>query len=268
MTTTGCWLDLSGHVAIVSPHLDDAVLSLGAFIARAVRQGARVDVVTVFAGDPDSNAPAEPWDASCGYLLAGEVAAARREEDQRACSMLGANPVWLAFTTLARQRGREAEIVSAIAAATAPAATVLMPGFPLTHPEHALCAAIALQVATPGTKLGLYVEQPYAVWELVGSSKLLGRFAIRAGQVARRAFARQEPASPLEREARGTHLVWKPQQSDRRDRAAKRKALWAYGSQLRGFGRGTIEQVWLYDWSWGGELIARLPREAKRIPAS
>ncbi|MDP9436492.1 MAG: PIG-L family deacetylase, partial [Actinomycetota bacterium] len=43
-----------GRVAVVSPHLDDAVFSLGASIRGAVRRGTRVEVLTVLAGLPDS----------------------------------------------------------------------------------------------------------------------------------------------------------------------------------------------------------------------
>ena len=41
---------LLGRLVVVSPHLDDAVLSLGATLAHAVESGATVEVLTVFAG--------------------------------------------------------------------------------------------------------------------------------------------------------------------------------------------------------------------------
>ncbi len=52
------------RVVVVSPHSDDAVLSLGAAIAAWARRGAEVEVLTVFALDPGSHAPAGGWDAS------------------------------------------------------------------------------------------------------------------------------------------------------------------------------------------------------------
>jgi LmbE family N-acetylglucosaminyl deacetylase len=52
-----------GDVAVVSPHLDDAALSLGAAIAALTRSGRTVRVVTPFAGDPSSDAPANGWEA-------------------------------------------------------------------------------------------------------------------------------------------------------------------------------------------------------------
>ena len=47
---------------VVSPHSDDAVLSLGATIASWVGRGAVVELLTVLALDPESEAPAGGWD--------------------------------------------------------------------------------------------------------------------------------------------------------------------------------------------------------------
>ena len=70
---------LEGDVVVVSPHLDDAALSLGAAIARARRIGAaRVVVLTVFAGNPESDLPAGGWDSRAGFATEGEASRARR----------------------------------------------------------------------------------------------------------------------------------------------------------------------------------------------
>src|SRR5207244_2118642 len=84
-------------VVVISPHLDDAIFSLGAAIAQTVRSGGDVTVLTVFAGDPSSSAPAGNWDARAGFATVGEAAHARRREDERACAHVGAIPVWLPF---------------------------------------------------------------------------------------------------------------------------------------------------------------------------
>ena len=47
---------LLGRVVVVSPHLDDAVLSLGATMAHAIESGAKVEVLTVFGCEPTSSA--------------------------------------------------------------------------------------------------------------------------------------------------------------------------------------------------------------------
>ncbi|HEV3227404.1 MAG TPA: PIG-L family deacetylase, partial [Acidimicrobiales bacterium] len=81
---------LQGSVVVLSPHLDDAVLSLGATIAASVRAGASVRVVTVFSGDPTSTRAASRWEVQCGFSSAAEAARTRRDEDTVACGRIGA----------------------------------------------------------------------------------------------------------------------------------------------------------------------------------
>jgi LmbE family N-acetylglucosaminyl deacetylase len=88
---------LGARVVVLSPHLDDGVFSLGAAIARTTAANGEVKVVTVFANDPASTEPPSAWDAACGFGSVGEAATVRREEDDRACRLVGAQPVWLPF---------------------------------------------------------------------------------------------------------------------------------------------------------------------------
>ena len=68
-----------GHrIVVVSPHLDDGVLSLGAAIASWARAGATVELLTVLACDPDSEAPAGGWDRRGGFATEGDSARALR----------------------------------------------------------------------------------------------------------------------------------------------------------------------------------------------
>jgi LmbE family N-acetylglucosaminyl deacetylase len=81
---------------VVSPHLDDAVLGCGAWIA--AHPGTRV--LTVFAGAPPPGAlAADPteWDAACGFESAAHAIAARRAEDRAALALLDAEPEWLGW---------------------------------------------------------------------------------------------------------------------------------------------------------------------------
>jgi LmbE family N-acetylglucosaminyl deacetylase len=151
-----------GHLAVLSPHLDDGIYSLGAAISESVRLGTAVSLITVFAGDPNSIQPASPWDRRFGFQLAGEAARARREEDRRACALLGAVPVWLPFDD---QHGRPAaddELWSSIQQAIDHADSVLVPGFPLEHDDHRRLARLALARGFGSKRVGLYAEQPYA----------------------------------------------------------------------------------------------------------
>ncbi|MDJ0757221.1 MAG: PIG-L family deacetylase [Ardenticatenaceae bacterium] len=77
---------------ILSPHLDDAILSCGGIIIERTRAGQRVLIVTVMAGDP----PPGPVSSYAGSLesrweLVQQAAAARRAEDIRACRHVGAD---------------------------------------------------------------------------------------------------------------------------------------------------------------------------------
>ena len=127
---------LTGHVAVLSPHLDDGVYSLGAAIGKSVRAGAVVSLITVFAGDPNSRDPASPWDRRSGFQLAGEAAQARRAEDRRACALLGATPVWLPFDDHSGRRVGDDELWSSLQHAAGEAETILVPGFPLHHEDR------------------------------------------------------------------------------------------------------------------------------------
>jgi len=75
---------------VFSPHLDDAACSCGGRIAAAVRAGARVLVVTTFAG-----APAAEGRRAGGNLSPFASMSARREEDRRAMERLGGVPLWM-----------------------------------------------------------------------------------------------------------------------------------------------------------------------------
>src|SRR5262245_20422603 len=134
------------RVAVVSPHLDDAVLSLGASISSWSRSGDAVDVVTVFAGDTTSTRPAGTWDQRAGFETEGDAVRSRREEDRRACGLVGATPTWLPFSeALYESAHDDAAVRRAVADRVATADVVLLAGPPLGHPDHAWLAALRLE---------------------------------------------------------------------------------------------------------------------------
>ncbi len=85
------------HV-VLSPHFDDAALSLGATLARHARAGEPVLVITVCSAVPAAATPLTPIVAEL-HGLAGleavEYVRARRREDERAMALLGADHLWL-----------------------------------------------------------------------------------------------------------------------------------------------------------------------------
>ena len=151
----------TGPIVVVSPHSDDGVLSLGAAMARWAHGGARVELLTVLALDPSSAAPTEGWDRRAGFATEGEAARARREEDGRACALLGVAPRWLPYGSVDFDRhGDDDQIWQAMQGSFENAGVVLIPGSPLTHPDHEWLSSLLTQ-RLPSELVALYAEQPY-----------------------------------------------------------------------------------------------------------
>ena len=214
------------RMLVVSPHLDDAVFSLGATMAHAARAGARVEVVTVFAGDPESTRTASGWDQRAGFATEGEAASARRSEDREACRIVGAEPTWLSFPPGSYGVPRDPDrVLSALAAAVTCAETVFVPGFPLSNEDHAWLA-------------GLFVDQELSV-ELVRYSEQPYSYGIR-------------------REGRRPGSDWERSRVALADYRRKRQAVREYRSQLPllGFTR-SVNRLLLHELLQGGEALLR-----------
>ena len=202
-------MQLAGPIAVVSPHSDDGVLSLGAAMARWARAGARVELLTVLALDPASATPTEGWDRRAGFATEGEAARARREEDRLACALLGVTPRWLPYGSVDFERhGDDDDVRRAVAHAVAEADIVLVPGFPLTHPDHEWLVRTLVSDSKSETTFALYAEQPYT----------------------RRASAEPDPPRWVAK-ALGAR-TFEPLPTSPRDRLAKWRAIRAYRSQL------------------------------------
>jgi LmbE family N-acetylglucosaminyl deacetylase len=238
--------ELSRCMVAVSPHLDDAVLSLAATLAAAARTGADVRVLTVFAGDPDSEVPARGWDTRGGYATEGQAAAGRRVEDRAACAILGVEPVWLQFSDGSYAPAREpAAVYTAVAEAVSGVEAVLVPGFPLTNPDHAWLAALLLTRPLPCARIALYAEQPY-------------RYTVRHQR------RRLEVPTHLCDGLSG-NVAWRRRAPRPSDLRLKRRAIAAYRSQLPLLGltanRGRkLRRMLLHEALHGGEAIAWIPR--------
>jgi LmbE family N-acetylglucosaminyl deacetylase len=229
-------VETSRRIVVVSPHLDDGVLSLGASIASWSRTGRAVDLLTVLTCDPDSEAPSGGWDERGGFATEGESARGRREEDRRACAVIGARPVWLPFGSVDYERhGTEEDVRQAVAAAIDDAGVVLLPGFPLSHPDHEWLAR-GLASGLDERRTGLYAEQPYT----------------------RRTGVDPE-VPPWIVETFGTR-AFAPVAAAPRDRAAKWRAIRCYRSQLpllgmhRSLRRGPLRSALAPEWiAWGAD---------------
>lgn len=77
---------------VLSPHLDDAILSVGQTIAAYPNS----TIMTVFAGSPPKGTKSD-YDLKCGFKDSNEAMEARRYEDRMACAQLLAKPIHLGF---------------------------------------------------------------------------------------------------------------------------------------------------------------------------
>ncbi len=195
---------------VLSPHLDDAVLSLGEMLSTSP-----CEVVTVFAGTP-TTAKLSPYDASCGFTSSAEAMAMRRSEDAAATGRLRCRFKHLDFLDGQYVRRRDAghvdAVTDAIAALFDPTEHLIAP-LGIGHPDHRFVAMCACRACPADRSLLLYEELPYRV---------LNPEEVRAAldEVRDRGFVVDE-------------LVWPfPFTHDASSAQAKREAIACYRSQF------------------------------------
>jgi LmbE family N-acetylglucosaminyl deacetylase len=135
------------RLLVVSPHLDDAVISCGALM----RAHPGAIVVTMFAASPALYSdPLNEHDTACGFEPGTDTMAVRRDEDVVALGRVGARPHWLSFcqNSHAERRDPVAVIPGAIDALVATieqvAPSCVVAPLGLLHPDHMSCHATAL----------------------------------------------------------------------------------------------------------------------------
>lgn len=155
------------RLVVISPHLDDAVMSCGALMLAH----AGATVVTLFAASPaEYTNPLNEHDVACGFRPGDDTMAVRREEDTRALGALGANSRWLDFAQnshvaradpTAVPEGAVDALVAAIA--DVEPTTVVAP-LGLLHPDHQACHATALAARETTSHVAWlwYSDLPYA----------------------------------------------------------------------------------------------------------
>ncbi len=149
---------------VVSPHLDDAVLSAA---VQLLRPGAVV--VTVFAGRPPEGTPPAWWDVLTGATDARTRVGERWLEDDAAMACLGVGrSVRLDFAdhqhrTDDRARPAPDDLVAALRPHLAGVAEVWVPAAIGCHPDHLAARDAALAAADPGAARHHYADVPYSV---------------------------------------------------------------------------------------------------------
>jgi LmbE family N-acetylglucosaminyl deacetylase len=235
------------RVVVVSPHLDDAIMSLGATMSQFARGEVEFEVLTVFGGDPTSDAPADAWDSKSGFATEGAAAKARRAEDRRACQLVGADSRCLSFGAENYERhGSKDEIWEAVTDAIGAADCVLLPGHPLVHRDHAEVSHLLLARGLNCRWLALYAEQPYSFYQRQTSLKT--------------------SPTPALSSVLSSSLTWKRFVAAPEHRRIKLQAIQAYQSQLRQLGLGYMgrRQMLWHEARQGGEAVAWLQTPSSR----
>src|SRR5947208_4181851 len=135
-------------VAILSPHLDDAVLSCW----HLVEDGDEVTVVNVFTASPPPGPATAWWDRLTGAANSAERMLERRAEDRDALSSTGASATSL---DLLDDQYRTAHqplgvLVSRLLEEVDPEATLYAPAALDGHTDHALVRHAALEPSAAG----------------------------------------------------------------------------------------------------------------------
>jgi len=248
-------------LTVLSPHQDDAGLSLATTIRSAARAGRQVRILNCFT--------VSLYAPHGSVRTAAEIGQLRREEDREFAARAGERieildigmedaPIRLGcpVSQVRRRRigGREIEDATRIAAAVRPIAGELLLA-PLGlggHIDHLVAREAALQLAEAGCAVGFYEDLPYAA-ELRECCvvRAADGASARAGERLRAALVREEDAE-----------------------SRKRFAIEAYRSQLTegeidlvmGYGalRGGAERLWLTS---GTQRLMPAPIELAGIEA-
>lgn len=147
---------------IVSPHFDDAVLSVGQVMAGRPN----MTVATVFASPPRHAAMSTPYDKACGFDSAADAIRGRRAEDLAALGLLDARHRWLKFADHQYQEpADEALILEKLTQVVARLSPRLMIGpLGLAHPDHHTTRRVYQRlVATIDVETWIYEDLPSRV---------------------------------------------------------------------------------------------------------
>lgn len=159
------------NTVVISPHLDDAMLSLGGYL-----QSHPAQVVTVFAGVPELGEVSD-YDRSRGFSSSAAAMVIRCAEDSEACADLGCVAEHFDFLDLQYRRSMEdlRSVADRLVAALEPhpTADVFVP-LGLGHEDHRFIADVALGCIWSGQTLHVYEELPYRV---LHPEEVVARFA-------------------------------------------------------------------------------------------
>ena len=145
---------------ILSPHPDDAVLSLWGTLAGP----GDVRVINLFTGSPNGRPEPGWWDRMTGADDAASRGRERLAEDEQALGLLGRVPVNLGF--LDRQYRADDQPIGTLLEEVMDAlpgdALVMAPAALTSHRDHLQAREVALELRGRGMRVTLYADLPHA----------------------------------------------------------------------------------------------------------
>ncbi len=141
-------------VTVISPHLDDGVMSCGQMIA-AVDQ---TTILTVLSRAPQGRLLTD-YDRGCGFSSSREAVRSRQLEDREACKRLSARQRLGGILDGQYQPVNVDDVREALSALTGDVVAPLG----LRHPDHVAVSDAALNIYRDDVRLWLYEELPYRV---------------------------------------------------------------------------------------------------------
>ncbi|WP_429499514.1 PIG-L deacetylase family protein [Robbsia andropogonis] len=253
-------LETDQHVVVISPHLDDGVLSCGALISTC----RNATVVTLFTGMPTALDISTAWDQECGFDSAEQAVIARRDEDRLAMTALGARVRHLdcldgQYLGTIDVGTDEAQLASALSVAlTELAPDVLVVPMGLFHSDHIRARRAWIRCSRSGvaatSRWVAYEDVPYRNIDASLQSALHALY--EAGFSATPAQWHTIPktgALPLPEKipshSRGNGLP-RPRVQDIAAFQCKHTALHAYQSQLAALGAAALADAFEPERFW------------------
>ena len=155
--------DPSAPALLLSPHLDDAVLSCWSVLCAE----GELNVVNIFAGEPSAPGRVAPWDLITGASDSATRVRERIAEDVDALQHAGRAPINLPLLDAQYRRPSSApdlrELDQLVNGAVQSACRVYAPAGIGAHPDHLLTRRYARVLLRAGVPVSLYAELPYCI---------------------------------------------------------------------------------------------------------
>lgn len=147
-------------VTVLSPHLDDAVLSCW----HLLEGDADVVVVNVFGGEPEPGVATSWWDAMTGAADSASRMRERVAEDRAAMALAGREAVTLDLPEeLYRRNGVRPDVSARLADVIPRGSLVYAPaGLGIQHADHVLTRDTALSLRGHFGEVRLYADLPHS----------------------------------------------------------------------------------------------------------